>query len=71
MVKLEDLPEIITASHISKYLGISNKTVYELFKTKPEFGGIPNFDIGNSKRVEKKDFIQWIQDQKKRKQTKI
>lgn len=66
-VTIESLPEILTASLISKYLGISNRRVYELFQRKPEQGGIPNFDIGYSKRVEKKDLIKWIQDQKKRK----
>lgn len=64
---LDSLPEIITASQISKYLGIANRRVYELFKLKPEHGGIPNFDIGYSKRVEKADLIKWIQEQKKKK----
>lgn len=64
---LDSMPEILTAANISKHLGISARRVYELFKIKPEFGGIPNFDIGYSKRVEKADLIKWIQDQKKKK----
>lgn len=67
MQTLDSLPEILTASQISKYLGISSRRVYELFQIKPEAGGIPNFDIGYSKRVEKADLVKWIQDQKKKK----
>ena len=58
------LPEILTAQHIATYLGISRRRVYELFQLKPNYGGIPSFDIGGSKRVEKKDFIKWIEARK-------
>jgi hypothetical protein len=60
-MSIDDLPEIITAQHISDYLGISRGKVYTLFQINPASGGIPNFDIGASKRVEKKDFIKWIE----------
>ncbi|MDP4158175.1 MAG: helix-turn-helix domain-containing protein [Bacillota bacterium] len=63
---MDNLPEILTAKHIASYLGISRRRVYELFQTLPKAGGIPNFSIGASKRVEKKDFIKWISDCKKR-----
>jgi predicted DNA-binding transcriptional regulator AlpA len=63
----DELPEIITAQHISDYLGISRGKIYELFKLKPKFGGIPNFEIGLSKRVEKKDFLEWINARKQEK----
>ena len=63
----DELPEILTAQHIADYLGISRRRVYELFQLKPDFGGIPNFDIGNSKRVEKKDFFEWIYARKQQK----
>jgi hypothetical protein len=33
-----------------------------------EHGGIPNFEIGASKRVEKADFKQWIEQLKEKKQ---
>lgn len=66
-ITLDSLPEILTAQHIANYLGISRRRVYELFDLKPEFGGIPNFDIGYSKRVEKADLVKWIQEQKKKK----
>jgi hypothetical protein len=66
-MELRELPEILTASMIADYLKISRRRVYELFQIKPEAGGIPNFEIGLSKRVDKQDFIAWIQ---ARKQTK-
>lgn len=61
---MNDLPEILTAQHIATYLGISRRRVYELFQTTPKHGGIPNFDIGASKRVERKDFLAWIEARK-------
>lgn len=66
-ITLDLLPEIITAQHIANYLSISRRRVYELFQLKPEFGGIPNFEIGLSKRVEKSDFLKWIADRKREK----
>ena len=58
------LPEILTAQNIADYLSISRRVVYELFQRFPSAGGIPNFDIGSSRRVEKKDFIKWIEARK-------
>ena len=63
----ESLPDTLTAAHIAQFLGISRKTVYELFKLSVEEGGIPNFEIGTSKRVEKSDLEMWIADQKQKK----
>lgn len=56
----DSLPDFLTAKHIAEYLAISRRRVYELFQIHPDFGGIPNFDIGASKRVEKSDFKNWI-----------
>jgi excisionase family DNA binding protein len=63
----DSLPDTLTATHIAQFLGISRKTVYELFKLDVEHGGIPNFEIGTSKRVEKSDLEMWITDQKQKK----
>jgi len=63
----DELPEILTAKLIASYLGLSRRRVYELFQTVPKHGGIPNFDIGASKRVEKKDFLEWIDTRKQEK----
>ena len=62
---MDDLPEILTAKLIATYLGVSRRRVYELFQLNPKHGGIPNFEIGASKRVDKQDFIKWIEDRKK------
>ena len=70
-MSINELPEIITAQHISDYLGISRGKVYTLFQIKPAAGGIPNFDIGNSKKVEKKDFLAWIEARKKEKAERV
>ncbi|OIJ16210.1 DNA-binding protein [Anaerobacillus arseniciselenatis] len=56
----ESLPDTLTAQQISEFLGIARKTVYELFKVPVDQGGIPNYEIGNSKRVEKTDLKLWI-----------
>ena len=63
---INSLPEILTAQDIATFLRISRGSVYDLFKLSPEQGGIPNIAIGISKRVERADFVKWIQDQKTR-----
>ncbi|MCK9324461.1 MAG: helix-turn-helix domain-containing protein [Bacteroidales bacterium] len=67
---LETLPETITAQHISDYLGISRRKVYDLLREPVEKGGIPNFEIGMSRRVIKQDFIEWINARKHEKARK-
>lgn len=67
---MENLPEILTAQHIATYLSISRRRVYELFQINPDSGGIPNLEIGVSKRVDKDDFIAWIQARKDEKISK-
>ncbi|MGP3787190.1 DNA-binding protein [Chryseobacterium mucoviscidosis] len=57
--KWEDMPDVMTAQDIANVLGISRKTVYELFTLKTEHGGIPNYPIGVSKRADKVDVIAW------------
>jgi predicted DNA-binding transcriptional regulator AlpA len=67
----ESLPDALTALHISQYLGISRRRVYELFQTHIQYGGIPNFEIGASKRVDKSDFKVWIEQRKAEKRTHL
>ena len=59
----EDLPDILSASHIADYLQISRRKVYDLQDINPDHGGIPTFRIGASKRVKKKDFEKWLDQQ--------
>lgn len=68
--RLESMSDILTAQNIADYLHISRRRVYELFQLHPSEGGIPNFDIGLSKRVDKHDFIVWIESLKFKKQNK-
>jgi len=70
-MSIDELPEIITAQHISDYLGISRGKIYTLFQINPASGGIPSFDIGNSKKVEKKDFVAWIEARKREKSERV
>ena len=70
-MRIEDMPDILTAQNIADYLGISRRRVYELFQIPVEMGGIANFDIGFSKRVHKEDFIRWIEERKKEKSQRL
>lgn len=63
----ESLPGMLEAKHISQYLRISRRRVYELFQLSIEHGGIPNFKIGATIRVEKLDFELWINQRKEEK----
>lgn len=72
MIKhIEQLPDVLTAQHIASFLQISRRRVYELFQLNEEAGGIRNFDIGASKRVDKQDFIRWVEARKEEKSKKI
>ncbi|MEB1808958.1 MAG: helix-turn-helix domain-containing protein [Bacillaceae bacterium] len=66
----DSLPDTLTANHISHFLGISRRRVYELFQTHIDQGGIPNYEIGISKRVDKEDLKLWITQQKEKKVSK-
>lgn len=58
--ELESLPDIITPQQVANYLQISRKSVYELLSLNPDHGGISSFKIGNSRRVERVDFEDWL-----------
>jgi hypothetical protein len=64
----DELPDELTAQHISDIFSISRRVVYELFQKKPEYGGIPNYEIGNSKRANKEDVRGWKESLKKKKE---
>jgi hypothetical protein len=55
-----DLPDILTAQMIADHQHISRRRVYELLELSPEYGGIPCYSIGASKRVDKADYLLWI-----------
>jgi excisionase family DNA binding protein len=53
-------PSVLTAQDIAEVLRVSRRRIYELMDLKPQYGGIPNFSIGASRRVLKDDFEKWI-----------
>lgn len=65
VVRWDELPDVLTAQDIADYEKVSRTRVYELFDLSPKCGGIPNYSIGISRRVEKGDFDLW---RKKRKE---
>lgn len=60
-ISMQDMPDIISAKHVAVYLQISRRRVYELLTLQPNYGGIPNFRIGSSRRICKKRFLEWLQ----------
>jgi len=62
-ITLEELPDILTAKHISAYLSLSKHRVYELLRINPSAGGIPSFNIGKSVRTKRNDFLNWLEKQ--------
>lgn len=59
-----NLPPVLVAQQIADFLMISRKRVYELLQLHKEHGGIPNFQIGASRRVDRDDFLAWIETRK-------
>jgi excisionase family DNA binding protein len=53
-----DLPAILTAKHIAKYLHISERRAYELMDLK----SFPLIRLGRSKRVNRESFMNWLQE---------
>ena len=56
LATLDSLPEILTADMISRYLQVNYGKALQLIK----FGGIPHLKLGNTYRVPKVKFQQWI-----------
>ena len=54
-LKLDDMPEILTAKDISEYLGISYNYALQLIKYK-----ITHIKLGSTYRVTKNHFIEFI-----------
>lgn len=64
MIVKHELPAILTAQDIADYLGISRRRVYELMQINEEVGGIKCLKIGTSKRIDRNDFLAWMEDRK-------
>ena len=63
-MKLDDLPDVLTAKILSEFLSLSERRIYELMDIADEHGGIPCMRIGRSKRVYKPDLVEWINSRK-------
>ncbi len=55
----DQLPDVLTAQDIADIFVLSRKRVYELMQIHPDHGGIPNYLVGSSKRVDKPDLLCW------------
>lgn len=55
-----ELPQILRVKDVQVYLNISRPSAYRLFD-KEDF---PSFSIGGNKRVDKEDFLNWLDKQK-------
>lgn len=62
-MKINDLPEIMSAAMVGEYLGVDRKVIYDLLNNKPEYGGLPSFRVGSQRRIRKDDLTEWIENQ--------
>lgn len=67
----KEFPEVLVAQDIADHLRISRRRVYELFQRSEEAGGIRNYEIGITKRVDIEDFFNWLDRLKDEKQQKF
>ncbi len=63
-MKLEELPDVLTADVLAQFLSLSKRRVYELMDISDDHGGIPCLRIGRSKRVLKADLLEWLDKRK-------
>lgn len=63
-MKLEELPDVLTADVLAEFLSLSKRRVYELMDISDDHGGIPCLRIGRSKRVLKADLLEWLNKRK-------
>lgn len=61
IVRLEELPDILTPQQAADYLGIARRRVYELCQLNPTKGGMPSFTVGASRKIKKSNLIDWIE----------
>lgn len=56
---MNELPELMTVKEVQQYLRISEKSAYQLLKSK----GFPCIKIGGTYRVDKAKLIKWVNEQ--------
>ncbi|MCK6203974.1 helix-turn-helix domain-containing protein [Bacillus infantis] len=57
---MNQLPEVLKAADISRFLQVSPRYAYEIMERKD----FPLLRVGRAKRVMKDDFLKWIEAQK-------
>jgi excisionase family DNA binding protein len=60
----DDLPDVCTPQVAADYLGISRGRVYEYCLLAPSANGIPSYQIGGSRKIDKTDLLKWKESQK-------
>lgn len=51
LLKLEDLPDILTPQHVADYMGIARQRVYEFCQC----GELKSYKIGASRKIDKSE----------------
>lgn len=62
---LDALPEVLTPQDIAAFLRVNVRRVYDNLHLTPQAGGIPSFKIGKQMRIQKSDFVNWMDCQRK------
>lgn len=57
MVSFNELPDILTVQQVSSLVGWHPNTVYKRCTS----GEIPSFKSGNSRRIRKEAFLDWME----------
>jgi len=60
---LENLPDVVTVTQLTKYLHASNQTILRALKA----GKLQGFKVGRDWRIEKKAILEWINTTEKNK----
>lgn len=61
ILKLTELPEVMSVEQTADYLNVSRATAYNWCK----LGDIPSFKVGNTRRIRKEVLMAWILQQEK------
>lgn len=59
ILKLEQLPDILTPQLVADYTGVSRRRIYEFC----QHGELKSFTIGTSRKIRKSSLIAWLAQQ--------
>lgn len=66
ILKLDDLPDVLTPQLFADYIGISRRRVYEYCQLSEKDGGLKSYLVGASRKIDKVDLIAWKENLKNR-----